>query len=148
MTLGQCQEMTLTFNTHISSLSQLISGHRLQKFWKFNSFHFFLYISLGYQIWPCRKIGQGQSRVSIWPNYDRQESTMRHTKFSGNQSTGSGEEDFWRVFTIYRHGGHLGNVTIIVSINFHFLVPESLHINIWLWLANLFLRKANFNFQM
>ena len=26
------------------------------------------------------------------------------------------------------HGSHLGNVTTIVSINFHFLVPESLHI--------------------
>ena len=42
MTLGQGQEMPLTFNTHISSLSQLVSGHRLQKFWKINSFHFFL----------------------------------------------------------------------------------------------------------
>ena len=42
MTLDQGQEMTLTFNTHISSfLSELVSGHRLQKFWK-NSFHFFL----------------------------------------------------------------------------------------------------------
>ena len=31
-------------------------------------------------------------------------------------------------FTIYGHGGHLGNVTTIVSINFHCLVPESLYI--------------------
>ena len=36
MTLGQGQEMTLTFNTHIPSLTQLVvciyrlSGHRLQ----------------------------------------------------------------------------------------------------------------------
>ena len=125
---GQGQEVTLTFNTHISSLSQLVSGHRLQNFWKINSFHFFLWISLYYQIWPCRKIGQGQPMVIIWTNYDGQESPMRHTKFLGNQSTGSGEKDFWRVFTIYGHGGHLGNVTTIVSINFHFLVPESLHI--------------------
>ena len=120
--------MTLTFNTHIYLLSQLVSGHRLQKFWKINSFHFFLKISLCYQIWPCHKIGQGQPTVIIWTNYDGQESPMRQTKFRGNQSTGSGEEDFWRVFTIYGHGGHLGNVTTIVSINFHFLVPESLHI--------------------
>ena len=28
---------------------------------------------------------------------------------------------------IYGHGGHLGDVTTIMSINFHFLVPESLH---------------------
>ena len=32
ITLGQGQEMTLTFNTHKSSLSQLVSGHSLQKF--------------------------------------------------------------------------------------------------------------------
>ena len=33
-----------------------------------------------------------------------------------------------RFFAIYGHDGHLGYVTTIVSINFHFLVPESLHI--------------------
>ena len=53
---------------------------------------------------------------------------MRHTKLRENQFIGSREEDFLRVFTIYGHGDHLGNVTTIVSINFHFLVPESLHI--------------------
>ena len=53
---------------------------------------------------------------------------MLHTKFHGDWSTGSREEDFWRVFTIYGHGSHLGHVTSIMSINFHFLVPESLHI--------------------
>ena len=35
---------------------------------------------------------------------------MLHTKFPGNPSAGSGE-DFLRVFTIYRRGGHLGHVT-------------------------------------
>ena len=30
----------------------------------------FLQKSLYYQIWPCRKIGQGQHRVIIWTNYD------------------------------------------------------------------------------
>ena len=30
-------------------------------------------------------------------------------------------------FTIYRRGGHLGNVTSIMSSDFHFLVPESFH---------------------
>ena len=34
MTLGQGQEMNLTFNTHISSLTKLVSGHRLQQFLK------------------------------------------------------------------------------------------------------------------
>ena len=52
---------------------------------------------------------------------------MLQTNFLGNQSAGSGVEDFLRVFTIYGHGGHLGHVTSIMSSNFHFLVPESFH---------------------
>ena len=47
---------------------------------------------------------------------------MLHTKFRGNQPDGSGD-DFRRVFTIYRRGGHLGHVTSIMSSDFHFLVP-------------------------
>ena len=31
-------------------------------------------------------------------------------------------------FTVYRHGGNLGHVTIIISINDHFIVSESSHI--------------------
>ena len=53
---------------------------------------------------------------------------MLHNKFHGNRSTSSGEEEFWRVFTIYGHGRVFGHVTRIMSINVHFLVPESLHI--------------------
>ena len=52
---------------------------------------------------------------------------MLHTKFRGNLHAGSGEENFRRVFTIYGHGGHLGHVTSIISTNFHFNVPKSLH---------------------
>ena len=52
---------------------------------------------------------------------------MLHTKFCGNRSAGSGEKDFQKIFTIYRHGGHLGHVTSIISSDFHFLVPESFH---------------------
>ena len=52
---------------------------------------------------------------------------MLHTKFRKNRPAGSGEEDFSRVFTIYGRGGHLGHVTSIMLINFHFLVPESFH---------------------
>ena len=52
---------------------------------------------------------------------------MLHTKFHGNQPAGSGEEDLLRVFTIYGRGGHLGHVTSIVSVDFHFLLPESFH---------------------
>ena len=52
---------------------------------------------------------------------------MLHTKFRGNRSAGSGEEDFERVFTIYGYGGHLGHVTSIMSSDFHFFVLESFH---------------------
>ena len=47
---------------------------------------------------------------------------MPHTKFRGNGPANSGEE-VCRVFTIYGRGGHLGHVTSIMLINFHFLVP-------------------------
>ena len=50
---------------------------------------------------------------------------MPHTKFRENRSTGSGEDDFLRVCTIYGRGSHLGHVTSIMLINFHFLVPNS-----------------------
>ena len=52
---------------------------------------------------------------------------MLHTKFQENRPAGSGEEDFFKVFTIYGHGGHLGHVTRIILRNFHFLVPKSTH---------------------
>ena len=52
---------------------------------------------------------------------------MLHTKFRGNRPAGSGEEDFLMVFPIYGRGGHLGHVTIIMSSDFHFHVPESFH---------------------
>ena len=52
---------------------------------------------------------------------------MLHTKFNGNRPNGSGEEDFLRVFTIYGRGGHLDQVTSIMSTDFHFNVPESFH---------------------
>ena len=52
---------------------------------------------------------------------------MLHTKFRGNRPAGSGEKDFWRVFIIYGHGGHLGHVTSIMSSDFHFHVLESFH---------------------
>ena len=55
---------------------------------------------------------------------------MLHTKFRGNRSAGSGEEDFQRVFTIYGHGGNLGHVTSIMSSDLHFLVSESFHKNL------------------
>ena len=72
---------------------------------------------------------------------------MLHTKFHGNPSNGSGE-DFRRVFNIYGHGGHLGHVTSIMSLNFNFLVPY-LTYKIWFKMAHWFLKKKNsFNFHL
>ena len=56
---------------------------------------------------------------------------------------GSGDKGFRSFFSIYGHGGHLGHVTSILLINFHFLVPKSLHTKF-----GRFLRKSNFNFHM
>ena len=52
---------------------------------------------------------------------------MPHTKFRGNRSAGSREEDFRRIFTIYGRVVHLGHVTSIMLSDLHFLVPESFH---------------------
>ena len=43
---------------------------------------------------------------------------MLHTQPQGHWPFGSGEEDFWRVFTIYGHGSHLGHVTQTPWTNF------------------------------
>ena len=38
------------------------------------------------------------------------------------------EKKIFEGFLPYRRGGHLGHVTSIISLDFHFLVPESFHI--------------------
>ena len=52
---------------------------------------------------------------------------MLNTKFRGSRHSGSTEEDFRRIFTIYGHVGHLGHVTSIMLSDFYFLVPESFY---------------------
>ena len=68
--------------------------------------------------------------VIIYINYDGLESPMLHTKFRENWSTGSGEEDFLKVLTIYGHGGHLGHVTWVIYIRFGSPCPRRLNIKI------------------
>ena len=63
-------------------------------FWKIHYFTFFPYKSIRDQIWPCRKIGQGQLRVIIWTNLEVLEYPMLHTNFQGHWPIGSREEDF------------------------------------------------------
>ena len=41
---------------------------------------------------------------------------MIHAKIQDNMTSGSGEDDFLKVFTIYVHGGHLGHVTWTIYI--------------------------------
>ena len=52
---------------------------------------------------------------------------MIHIKFKDHRTSGSGE-DFFNVFTIYGHGGHLGHVTLTIYINFLSSFPRRLHI--------------------
>ena len=54
---------------------------------------------------------------------------MLYTKFQGHQSIGSGEEDFFKVFTINGHGGHIGHVTQLICINFYSHSPTSFHMD-------------------
>ena len=53
---------------------------------------------------------------------------MLRTKFQDHRTSGSGEEDFLKVFTIYGHGGHLGHVTRTIYTNFGSAFPRRLHI--------------------
>ena len=101
------------------------------KFLPLNDFlTLFPYKSIRDQIWPFGKIGQGQPRVIIWTNYDGLKTPMLHTKPQGHLPFGSREEDFWRVFTIYGHGGHLGHVTQFPQTNFRSPIPLRLHMKL------------------
>ena len=53
---------------------------------------------------------------------------MLHAKFQDHRTSGYGEEDFFRVSTIYGHGGHLGHVTWTIYINFRSPFPRRLQI--------------------
>ena len=118
MTFGQGLEMTLTFNTYLPSLTQLVvciyqlSGHRLQKFLKSPLFSLFPIEKPKLQnlTLPVNIGSLFEQTMKDWSPL------MVHTKFHGNWSIGSGE-DFWRVFNIYRLTGHLGHVTHMPSTN-------------------------------
>ena len=109
-------------------------------FWKIYCFTFFPYKSIRDQIWPCRKIGDGQPRVIIYTNLEVLEYPMLHTKFQGHWPFGSGE-GFFKVFTIYGHGGHLGHETWTSWTNFHSPIPWRPHMKLD-WLAQWFLRRC------
>ena len=54
---------------------------------------------------------------------------MLHAKLGGNRPAGSGD-DFLRVFTIYGHGGHLGHVTLTLTIYTNFGSPFTRRLHI------------------
>ena len=102
-TFDQGQRMTLTFDSHSTSLThfakcfkQLWKTQDCNSFQKINNFHFFPYKSLCDQIWPWRKRSQGQPRVIIWTTLVVLSYMMLHTKFQGHGSIDSREEDFLR----------------------------------------------------
>ena len=84
------------------------------------------YKSIRDQIWTCCKIGQGQSRVIIWTNYDGPKAPMLipSHKVIGLLVL---EKIFEGFFTIYGLGGHLGHVTQTQRI----FVPPSHWDSIW-----------------
>ena len=43
---------------------------------------------------------------------------MLHTNLQSHRHFGSGQEDFFKVFIIYRRGGHLGHVTCLNKLSF------------------------------
>ena len=52
---------------------------------------------------------------------------MLHAKFQDHRTSGSGEEDFLKVFTIYGRDGHLGHVTWTIYINLGSPFQRRLH---------------------
>ena len=56
-------------------------------------------------------MGQGQHRVIIYIKFVEFEYIMPHVKFYEHRTIKFVGEDFFKVFTIYGHGDHLGNVT-------------------------------------
>ena len=72
---------------------------------------FFPLKSLRNQIWTCHKIGQGQPRVNIYIYFKDLTHQMLHTQFQSNWLSDSGEQDFFKVFTMYGHDSHLGHMT-------------------------------------
>ena len=66
---------------------------------------------------------------------------MLHIKFQGHRPFGSGEEDFFKVFTIYGHGGHLGHVTVTIWKKFSFPYLKEAPYEIWLQSAQWFQKR-------
>ena len=124
-----CQQKLLVTSV-ICCQFQIIDNN---SFWKIHCFTFFLYNSIRDQIWPCHKIGQGQHRVIIWANFVVLKHPMMDTKIQDHWPFGSGEEDFFRFSPYWScDQDHLSKLS--------FPNPIEAPYEIWLWLAQWFLR--------
>ena len=90
--------MSTETSCHFGHPFQIIDDN---SFWKIHCFTFFPYKSIRDQIWPCRKIGQGQPTVIIWANFVVLRYPMMRTKNQGHWPFGSREEDFFSRFLPY-----------------------------------------------
>ena len=95
------------------------------------------------QIWHGRKIGQGQPRVIIWTYLVELEYPNAAYQLSKTLAFWFQRRRFFKVFTIYGHGGYIGHVTWTIWTTLHFLTPWRLHIKFWLQSAQRFLRKRS-----
>ena len=58
------------------------------------------------------------------------------------------ESRFFKVFTIYGHGGHVDHVTQLICINFRSHSPLSCHMSFGSKSHNCFWKKKSFNFEI
>ena len=77
-------------NRHFLSLRSSVADDN--SCWKIHCFTFFPCKSIRDQIWPCRKIGQGQPRAIIWTNLVVLEHPMLHTQFLVHRPFGPAED--------------------------------------------------------
>ena len=70
---------------------------------------------------------------------------MLHTKFQGHRFIVSGD-DFFKVFTIYGHGGHAGYVTHLYKFSFPFSLKLSYEL--WFQITQLVLKKTSFHLEI
>ena len=128
MTLGQGQEMTLILNSHIPSFTQIVvsifqlSGHRLQLFLK-NP----LSLLFSYRKAYVAKFDLAVKSVKVNPGSSFEQSMIGRSLQCYIQSFleigPSVPEKIFEVFLSYM--GMVAN--LVMTTNFHFLVPESLH---------------------
>ena len=71
-------------------------------------------------------ITPGQGKTTPWGQFFFINSIMLLAKFQDHRILVL--EKIFKVFTIYGHGGHLGNVTWTIYINFPSPFPKRLHI--------------------